>query len=77
MDLEIFKRWVKSEIGISPRHANRLLQIEKLAIDWDLSPNQKENFENLGYKAQLLVSNSNTLPKVQDMALSGEVTKFA
>ncbi len=72
-----FQNWVKSEIGISPRHANNLLQIEKFYSYWELVPNKKENFESLSVRSQLLVSNSNTLPKVKELALSGEVTRFA
>ncbi len=71
-----FQNWVKFEIGISPRHANNLLQIEKFSSNWELVPNIKEKYENLGYKAQLLVANPNTLPEVKEMALSGEVTKY-
>ncbi len=72
-----FGHWVKSEIGISPQHANNLLRIGNYSDSLKLVSNSKENFENLGYKAQLLVSNPNTLPEVKELALSGEVTKYA
>ena len=53
------------------------MQIEKYSTVCEPVHNQKENFEKLGYNAQLLVSNPNTPDEVKDIALNGEVTKYA